>query len=372
MRTSDSHLWKNIARVWPVLTDFEAWSIGNGEAIHAWNDRWIGNGIVLRDFTDTIPGPMKDWHFNDMVDDTGEWNWNVLATLLPDGILNRIRAVCTPNLHSGDDVRVWPGERLGMFSVSSAYGLLKGHHLLEGNEVWRKIWKLEAPERVKCFICQVVLGRLITNSRKYKWGLGSEFCSHCGNIVEIVLHVLRDCPLASLVWQHLVNMDDRSQFFHGDLQHWVTFNLTVLSVTSIGGLWACTCAHTCHILWKWKNRQEHDGNVVRPIRLWELAKKQVDQYGQAKNVAALMKDRKHTCLNVKWVPPRAGWVSLNTNRAANSTMGKVGCGGVVCLEDGRWVMGFSKFLGNTNAFMAELWGSVGRTLFGQREGILFH
>lgn len=42
-----------------------------------------------------------------------------------------------------------------------------------------------------------------------------------------------------------------------------------------------------------------------------------------------------------------------------STMGKhgvAGCGGVIRDEDGQWIAGFSKRIGYTSGFAAELWG----------------
>lgn len=68
-----------------------------------------------------------------------------------------------------------------------------------------------------------------------------------------------------------------------------------------------------------------------------------------------MKEKHKLWMNVKWLPPQAGWVRLNTDRAANLPSGIAGGGGLVRLEDGSWVTGFSKFLGNTNAYLAELW-----------------
>ena len=51
-----------------------------------------------------------------------------------------------------------------------------------------------------------------------------------------------------------------------------------------------------------------------------------------------------------------GWKKLNTNGACNELHGLAGCGGVVRSEDGQWVVGFSKRIGVTNSFAAELWG----------------
>ena len=47
---------------------------------------------------------------------------------------------------------------------------------------------------------------------------------------------------------------------------------------------------------------------------------------------------------------------MNTDGACSELHGLAGCGGVVRNEDGQWVVGFSKRIGITSSFAAELWG----------------
>jgi ribonuclease HI len=46
---------------------------------------------------------------------------------------------------------------------------------------------------------------------------------------------------------------------------------------------------------------------------------------------------------------------LNSNGAAKSNDNKAGCGGVLRNERDMWLDGFAKALGDTTAYMAELW-----------------
>ena len=57
-----------------------------------------------------------------------------------------------------------------------------------------------------------------------------------------------------------------------------------------------------------------------------------------------------------WERPLRGWKKLNTDGAFNGDIGLAGCGGIVRDERGQWVNGFSKRIGLTNSFEAELWG----------------
>ena len=61
--------------------------------------------------------------------------------------------------------------------------------------------------------------------------------------------------------------------------------------------------------------------------------------------------------------PQVGWKKLNTDGASKGNPGLAGCGGVVRDENGRWIAGFSRHIGVTSSFEAELWGL--------REGLIF-
>ena len=57
-----------------------------------------------------------------------------------------------------------------------------------------------------------------------------------------------------------------------------------------------------------------------------------------------------------WEKPPEGWIKLNTDGCAAGSMGLAGCGGVVRDSHGEWISGFSRHIGITNSFVAELWG----------------
>ena len=57
-----------------------------------------------------------------------------------------------------------------------------------------------------------------------------------------------------------------------------------------------------------------------------------------------------------WEKPPPGWAKLNTDGAAVGSSGLAGCGGLIRDENGAWVAGFSRNIGSTTSFAAELWG----------------
>lgn len=56
-----------------------------------------------------------------------------------------------------------------------------------------------------------------------------------------------------------------------------------------------------------------------------------------------------------WSPPISNWVKLNSDGTCKNNLVD-GYGGVIKDENGKWLGGFSKYLGPCNAFMDEMWG----------------
>jgi hypothetical protein len=49
---------------------------------------------------------------------------------------------------------------------------------------------------------------------------------YCGDQVETILHVIRDCPLVMPLWLNMVHSNMRGQFFAGNTQQWIAFNIS--------------------------------------------------------------------------------------------------------------------------------------------------
>lgn len=60
-------------------------------------------------------------------------------------------------------------------------------------------------------------------------------------------------------------------------------------------------------------------------------------------------------VQVRWEKPQRGWVRLNTDGSALGNLGRAGCGSIIRNEHGDWLGGFSRNIGVTTSFIAELW-----------------
>jgi ribonuclease HI len=354
---TDSALWKAIVRLWPYLKQNRTWAIGDGQTINFWQDKWWDSQHSLSDIVERIPEDIINWKLKDVVSDIGTWNVNKFNAFVPKIFMSKIQAILPPQIDQGSDMHIWPGESGGNYMVADGYNRLAGISDHEEDHKWRKVWKLASTQRIRVFVWHILHNRLLTNDRLASWHLKEPYCDYCGQMEESLLHVLRDCPLASLVWRHLVEVNHWSTFFLYTREQWFELNLRTHIGRNKEVKWDAIWATTCYYLWQWRNQRVHDTRIQDPYKPWEIIMNSVTYYMSSmdshrslhNNLSMVNKD-------VRWYPPKHGWVCLNTDGASKSQTTNAGCGGLLRDEDGHWIRGFSKSLGSTTAYVAELWG----------------
>ena len=74
-------------------------------------------------------------------------------------------------------------------------------------------------------------------------------------------------------------------------------------------------------------------------------------------ICCVLSPRNPNCKTIRsfrWERPPAGWKKLNTDGSCLDGSDRSGCGGIVQDEQGEWVAGFTRHIGSTNSFIAEL------------------
>jgi hypothetical protein len=340
----DSCLWKTLVSVMPWIEANMCKAIGDGHGTKAWESCWIARGLRVNELDVVIPPSLENASVADLVANDGGWNWNNISWL-PENVLNMIAAIPAPVADIGKDTIFWPSENHGQFTVSSAYDLLMKYEPCDDEKMWRMIWKLQVPERVKCYIWLLKHGRVLTNLRLSKMHRGSPFCSSCGDIIETELHVLRDCAQCMNIWLAVVKDSTRAKFFNSNLQQWIGSNLNGEIQGEGVENWPSFWAHACHSLWFWRNKEAHVDNFFRPSDPTQVIKKKVNDYLLACKTDYIIHCIPRVIQHVGWSPPSDGWVALNTDGAENSEH-KYGCGGLIRGSSGEWLGGFAKGLGD--------------------------
>jgi len=159
-------------------------------------------------------------------DENNGLKWELFSYLLPEDILKSIAACEITIGDEWKDELIWDGSTHGGFSVKSVLIIIQN----EGSEIsdglWRQIWRLKAPQRMRFFIWLTTHDRLMTNAHRVKRGLATDpKCKSCIYEEEDTLHILRDCIYAREVWNKLVPVAEQDTFFTLPLNTWLRSNL---------------------------------------------------------------------------------------------------------------------------------------------------
>jgi hypothetical protein len=132
---------------------------------------------------------------------------------LPSHVVDQIAKI--PFSHFGDssDKLIWQSSSNGDFSVRSAYNIAASCES-DTPVLWKGIWTLNVPPKLKLFAWTVAHGRLLTNASRYSRHLCIDpYCSFYPGYAESMLHLLRDCSLARRVWDAIKVPGMISNFF---------------------------------------------------------------------------------------------------------------------------------------------------------------
>jgi len=211
-KSYDSPLWKALTGIWEQFQQNIVWQLGDGNNINFWMDKWAPSGTSLmsitnQTFIDTT------LHVRDVVTPSGEWDFNFLTSNLPSTFALQVLPIPAPRDTDGLDNIGWGGTNTRDFTIQSAYDS-QNSRAQPIQENWKALWSWKGPHRIQTFMRTAAHERLLTNYCRSKWGVGaSPICSGCDKDDETIIHVLKDCPLATQIWIRLVPSNQISNFF---------------------------------------------------------------------------------------------------------------------------------------------------------------
>ncbi|KAL9840438.1 putative ribonuclease H domain, reverse transcriptase zinc-binding domain-containing protein [Arabidopsis thaliana] len=260
-----------------------------------------------------------------------------LILYLLENILRKLFSVVVHDFPGTSDELSWKGTQNGNFTVRSAYELLKPEaeeRPLIGSFL-KQIWKLVAPERVRVFIWLVSHMVIMTNVERVRRHLSDiATCSVCNGADESILHVLRDCPAMTPIWQRLLPQRRQNEFF--SQFEWLFTNLDPakgdwLTLFSMG------------IWWAWKLKFIKD--IAEEVRKAQVGT--LNNHVKRARVERM----------IRWKAPSDRWVKLTTDGASRGHQGLVAASGAILNLQGEWLGGFALNIGYCDAPLAELWGA---------------
>lgn len=130
--------------------------------------------------------------------DQKQWDVEVVTDVLNTRDANLVLSINEETR----DTWYWRKEKLGNYSVKSAYALIqegREYNLMSNNSgFWRKLWNLKIPSKVKHFMWRAINGCLPTRDNlSMKRVAVNNLCLMCSAFPEKTLHILVQCSFAT-------------------------------------------------------------------------------------------------------------------------------------------------------------------------------
>jgi hypothetical protein len=169
-KSGSSYTSQSIVVALPTFKRGYIWRVGNGERINMWTEPWIPSSHDER--VTSIRGGAIYTKVSELIDPlTGQWDGALLDQLFNPLDAQRILQIPIHN-QGFDDFIAWRLNSHGSFTVKSAYhsqwqftygasaGQLALPNVFATNPIWKIIWKLRVPSKVKKIIWRALHGIL--------------------------------------------------------------------------------------------------------------------------------------------------------------------------------------------------------------------
>ncbi|CAI0402618.1 unnamed protein product [Linum tenue] len=332
-----SFAWRSFTKAAHLLRRGCAWNVKNGVRTNFWNDLWVLQVLLKEVALESIPADQEGAVVADFVDEEGRLLPELFFHLLPADTTQAIVSIAVDKISEEEYTLFWAPAADGKFSAKSAFSLLHQLPPDPDEKVWKAIWKLPVPERVRSFMWLTFSGRIATRKLLFERKVVDEpFCSRCPGQHESILHCLRDCPPAMFVWSRPVPPQQHHAFFSMNAHTWLKENLLSSSLTSTDILWPAFFAITAWCLWKNRSTACFKGlatalspsslenSIVARAKLWSNAWKAPDPLPNRRN-----QPPQRILAQIGWKPPPEGWMKLNVDGASSGNPGPAGAGGTL-------------------------------------------
>ncbi|KAL4295600.1 hypothetical protein GQ457_12G010160 [Hibiscus cannabinus] len=348
-------LWRAISKYWDTLRHGVAWSLGSGSSIHPFHDVWVPSlGPLLCHLQpDALLSPIGS--FADLIDSSGNWDRDKLCATFHPEVVPHILGVKCPDSTDIPDQVIWRWTSKGNFEVRSAYSNLASGSWDPNHVLWKLIWRMAVPQRLRVFLWVVSRRKLMTNLERCNRHISySSLCPLCSGADESIIHVLRDCRAASEVWELILPSTLSLSFAQPDLLTWIENNLRSGMIHTEWDIpWSFIFVST---IWQlWKSRNDFVFNAI--LHPKEVVASRAMTWARYYSGCCPPRNSFVTlhCEPRTWRRSDPGWICLNVDGAVSKGTNAGAIGGLFRDHSGAWIAGFQQAIGKCSPLHAELW-----------------
>ena len=329
-----SYTWRSIMASKHVAIQVSRMRIGSGLQVQINKDPWLpdaDNGCITTVLDESlaiatvnclrVPGQRR-WAMT--------W-WRMCSMPEMPLLLCRCRSVLDMTKIAGFG---WLIRKATLLSevVTSCYKLLNPISNATSSKVWKSLWRLEVPSKVKHFIWRALMNILPTTDnllpRKVEV---SPICPICSAANEYVLHCLVECLFAHSCWllSSIGTVRRCSSFFE-----WIEEIFTRCSKED------CKLAvMVCWRLWFNRNDKVWNGHVSRAQNLVNAAGHYLFQWQEAgKTKFTIVESVQWGHGSVCWSKPLTSWLKRNVDARVFRSHDSFSFGGVIRDAGGTFVV----------------------------------
>ena len=354
------------------------WSLRNGERILFWEDCWQEDAPLLIKFPQIYSIlPHKHLTVKEFIN---RWTSETLDFINKCALtsiqteLDRLAAlIVRVRLKEGEDLIVWKFDT-GIFSskaCSSIFSKYSGHEN-NGSNIWKHIWSIKAPPKIKAFLWRVQWKILPTKSfLHYRLCSIPDECPWCGTESETISHIFWGCELSIWAWDFISSWWNVKSLRIQCSGFSLANILNAKVIPPARRIWQLVVAAVLWSIWLARNELIFSNVRIKKGVLLALIRCRVSVWGKASgilgygdtpvwkvNPQGAVALHLYKLSNAFWLHKRAGFdlvcaVDGAWGYSGNKTFGG-GIGGTIRDKSGNLVLSFSGPVLAAAAVMAEL------------------
>ena len=268
------------------------------------------------------------------------WNWSSLAGLLPNQIEDLLHVVLLRQYLEGRDNICWGFTNDGRFTIKSAYLSTLTCNCSHPSIEWKRICKLQDPQRIRTFLWLIHHRKIMTNLERARRGFtANSYCQACPTSIEDLDHVFRFYTTTATLWKKIGDMERTTYPQNMTFMEWFSWNLNEPTTTFTDGEWRVFFAICIWLIWKWRNECTFNGSKIPLETKIATIYKFVNEVRAATSTQMIMHGGPKT-YRTSWVgcsPPPQGWVTLNTDGCYKKSINQAGGGGIFKKHRVHWI-----------------------------------